>query len=543
MPPNRPTCLSTPTDGSGDYHFSNITSGNYYYAVPDPASTHISTLGGNHDPSINDQVDDGVPSTSTGYVISQVFVHVSTTSSTFFDFGYSEYAEVGGLVWDDTDGDGIQNGTITGHPNVTVELINSSGVSQGSTLTAANGSYLFSPVFALDYYLTFTPPTGYIFSPDNIGSDDSLDSDPDRLSGDTTTFSLSQGNTDLTWDAGVYPESAHIFDPPSGYKSVDTDGWPSLVWRQVWINDSNVSSNLVRIEDPIPAHTEYVDFSLSCSAEGSSITTTCIYDSINNQIVWEGIIGADPGATSESGASNEVIIIFRTNIDRAFYQTENQSRAYWDENGDDVLTTLDGNVLADTPQLSDDPNTSYPNDPTIAYIPPEHLPTTGFTPGLITTLPDQELDDQYSDSALVLTIPSQGISMHIVGVPYKNGSWNTDWLSNQAGYLEGSAYPTHTGNTVITGHVWDAHNQPGPFANIGKLQYGDVIHISAYGRVYTYQVQSSTLINSDNISKVFKPEDYDWISLVTCENWDEKTFGYTHYRLVRAILIEISPNQ
>lgn len=274
MPPSSPTCEATYTDASGDYFFRNYTSGDYYFAVTDFDPLKISTAGGNHDPSSNDQIDDGEPYIGGGYIESQVFTYTSTTISTNFDFGYSDYAEIGGIVWDDNDGNGIQDGVITGIPNVDVEVFDSSVISQGTTSTAANGTFLFSGLLAGNYSLTFTLPAGYLFSPDNVGGDDTIDSDPDRTTGDTGLFSITPGATDLTWDAGLYPQGAHIFDPPSGWKTVVRSGWPTLVWRQVWINDSNVSAVGVRIEDPIPTDTSYITGSINCTETGSSSQTT-----------------------------------------------------------------------------------------------------------------------------------------------------------------------------------------------------------------------------------------------------------------------------
>ena len=546
MPPTSPSCMSTTTDSVGEFYYPNINSGSYYFAVDDPSPFYISTLGGNHDPSANDQIDDGEPYSGGGYVQSQFFTHVSTVASTSFDFGYSEYSEIGGIVWDDNDGDGIQNGGIIGIQNVDVELFDGSGTSQGTTSTALNGTYLFSGLLAGNYYLTFTLPTGLLFSPDNIGSDDTIDSDPDRTTGITGVFSIAPGITDLTWDTGLYPQGAHIFDPPSGWKTVDSSGWPTLVWRQVWINDSNTGANAVRIVDPIPTDTTYISASLICTPTGGSSTTNCAYDGVTSEIIWEGTIAPDPGATDEGTAANEVVILFETTVGLGINQVENQSSAYWDENGDGTLSALDNNIQVDIPEISDDPDTAASSDPTIAIapftpitpnIPARLLPSTGFQPGETTTLPPQSYTNAYTQSSLTLIIPSIDIEIPIIGVPYLDGNWNTTWLGSTAGYLEGSAYPTLPGNTVVTAHVWDAYNQPGPFYGLTSLVYGDRIIIDDGLSQYHYLVQDSTLLDPSQTQAVFQHEDLDWISLVTCENWDEGLKQYHNRRLVRAVLV------
>jgi LPXTG-site transpeptidase (sortase) family protein len=138
-----------------------------------------------------------------------------------------------------------------------------------------------------------------------------------------------------------------------------------------------------------------------------------------------------------------------------------------------------------------------------------------------------------------LEIRSLGIKMPIVGVPFKDGTWDVSWLDKSAGWLNNSAYPTWKGNSVITGHVWDAYNQPGPFAQLKKLKYGDQIRIHAFGQIYIYEVRESTSISPKDVSSVFKHQDKSWITLVTCEDYKESTQSYASRRMVRAVLISV----
>ena len=82
----------------------------------------------------------------------------------------------------------------------------------------------------------------------------------------------------------------------------------------------------------------------------------------------------------------------------------------------------------------------------------------------------------YNNGATLIKL---GMSMSIVGVPQSDSGWDVTWLGNSAGYLAGSAFPTWAGNTVITGHVWDAFNCPGAFAELKSLGYGDQVQIHA----------------------------------------------------------------
>jgi len=146
---------------------------------------------------------------------------------------------------------------------------------------------------------------------------------------------------------------------------------------------------------------------------------------------------------------------------------------------------------------------------------PSNLPATGFRHGRVTQLPHQPAARAYASTAMTLEIPKLGISTPIVGVPQSESGWDVTWLGNSAGYLAGSAFPTWAGNTVITGHVWDAFNQPGIFAEIKNLKYGDQVQIHAWGVTYTYEVRESKLVTKKNVDAAFQSEEYDWVTLVT----------------------------
>jgi len=169
------------------------------------------------------------------------------------------------------------------------------------------------------------------------------------------------------------------------------------------------------------------------------------------------------------------------------------------------------------------------------------LPATGFTPGITHTLPVQPADLIYSGTGMTLEIPSLQQEMTIVGVPQTDNGWDITWLGSNTGWLQGSAFPTWNGNTVLTGHVWDAHNNPGPFVNLRNLRYGDTINIYAWGMTYIYQVRENTTITAFDVETVFTHEDEDWISLVTCEGFNRASGSYLYRRLVRAVLVSVIP--
>jgi LPXTG-site transpeptidase (sortase) family protein len=172
------------------------------------------------------------------------------------------------------------------------------------------------------------------------------------------------------------------------------------------------------------------------------------------------------------------------------------------------------------------------------------IPVTGFTPNQVTLLPIQPAGKAYKPlDEIRIEIPTLGIDFPIVGVSLSKNKWDLTWLNGKVGYLEGSAYPTFSGNTVLTAHVIDANNNLGPFSDIKGMQSGDKIYLHAYGQVYVYQVQENSKLLPTSISTVFKHEEYDWVTLVTCEDYNVKAKTYNYRRMVRAVLVSVIPEK
>ncbi len=172
------------------------------------------------------------------------------------------------------------------------------------------------------------------------------------------------------------------------------------------------------------------------------------------------------------------------------------------------------------------------------------IPVTGFAPGRVTLLPIQPAEKAYKPlDEIRIEIPTLGINFPIVGVSLTKNNWDLTWLSGKVGYLEGSAYPTFSGNTVLTGHVLDANNNLGPFSDIKGMRLGDKIYLHAYGQVYVYQVQENRKLSPTNTATVFKHQEYNWVTLVTCEDYNTKTETYNYRRMVRAVLVSVIPEK
>lgn len=119
-------------------------------------------------------------------------------------FEIPELAAIGDLVWNDTNMNGIQDNGEAGVAGVTVNLMDCGATLLATMQTDANGNYLFSGLQPGDYNVQFVLPDGYNFSPQDQGSDDAVDSDADVTTGNAICTNLIGGETDLTWDAGIF---------------------------------------------------------------------------------------------------------------------------------------------------------------------------------------------------------------------------------------------------------------------------------------------------------------------------------------------------
>ncbi len=114
-------------------------------------------------------------------------------------------AVLGSFVWDDLNANGIQDALEPGIGGVNVGLYTSGGTLVLTTTTNASGLYTFT-VTPGDYYLQFAKPAGYTFTTQTAGT--ATGSDPTAASGRTGTITLTSGQTDKTWDAGLYQMAA-----------------------------------------------------------------------------------------------------------------------------------------------------------------------------------------------------------------------------------------------------------------------------------------------------------------------------------------------
>ncbi|MFM8374114.1 MAG: SdrD B-like domain-containing protein, partial [Bacteroidota bacterium] len=161
----------------------------------------------------------GNDATDSDYGVSgqtPVFTMVSADTILTFDAGYWLATRIGSLVWDDTNGNGLQDAGEPGISGVSVILNGTEGdgdIVNLSTTTSATGEYAFgdqssgsSNLAPGTYNLTFVLPVGgYVPTRSNdTDGTDANDSDANEATGATAFEVLTSGENNPTYDAGFY---------------------------------------------------------------------------------------------------------------------------------------------------------------------------------------------------------------------------------------------------------------------------------------------------------------------------------------------------
>ena len=207
-----------------------------------------------------------------------------------------------------------------------------------------------------------------------------------------------------------------------------------------------------------------------------------------------------------------------------------------DTNVTNRLPATDTLVISDTPRGGGGKGKDK-NKPSQALTNGLIIPVTGFAPGKVTNLDDSSRS-VYDVTSLRIEIPVIGVKADIVGVESTKGSWDVSWLQNAVGWLNGTAYPTRKGNSLLTAHVVNADGKPGVFYRLKSLGVGEYIYIYNAGYRYTYQVVSNTLVQP-NDARVMGHQEKSFLTLITCDSYDEKTGTYLKRVAVGAKLVDV----
>ncbi|MFL6236334.1 MAG: SdrD B-like domain-containing protein, partial [Thermoanaerobaculia bacterium] len=142
---------TTVTGANGHYSFDHLTEGTYTVKIDTatlPAdATQTYDFDGLDTPNEVDSI-----------------TALAGTTNTDIDFGYktpnTATASVGDRVWNDVNGDGMQDANETGLNGVTVKLFDTSNNLIATAITSGDGNYTFSNLAAGTYSVRVTPPAG-----------------------------------------------------------------------------------------------------------------------------------------------------------------------------------------------------------------------------------------------------------------------------------------------------------------------------------------------------------------------------------------------
>lgn len=188
--------MTTTTDTSGLYGFSSVPTGNYYVEFVSPTGYAFTLLNQGGDDALDSDAD-----LTTGRTAAFAWTAGGTPIDNI-DAGLVVLT-LGDRVWLDLDKDGIQDAEENGLSGVIVRLLNTSGLTVGSTYTDASGNYSFPTPAPGQYFIQFELPGGYTYSPKDSGADD-LDSDAKMATGTTDVFTVDSTTTSLNFDCGMW---------------------------------------------------------------------------------------------------------------------------------------------------------------------------------------------------------------------------------------------------------------------------------------------------------------------------------------------------
>ncbi len=339
-----------------------------------------------------------------------------------------------------------------------------------------------------------------------------------------TLDAMNAGTVTVPSTTGIVPDSSSVTFPTAG----------TYYWRAIFTGDDNNNSSISACNEVLTVNkvspTIAITLSPASGPEGTVVYTSAVLNGATSDVIGSVTYSvytnsAHTGSPIAAGIKTVASGIVSDSNSITF---NTAGTYYWQAvfSGDannNGASSSDG-VLTITPTV----------------ISPTVLPDTGFAPAVKSFLPNQPADEAYTSMGdLWLEIPRLDIQMPIVGVPPTSTGWDVTWLSNQVGWLQGTAFPTWAGNSVLTAHVYNVNGDLGPFGKLDTLQYGDQIIIHGWGQQYLYEVRSISVIAPDAIESVIQHEDLPWITLMTCKGYDENTNSYMSRYIVRAIQVEI----
>jgi hypothetical protein len=226
---DRTTLTSTAADGS--YSFTNLAPGNVRVIIAKPTGYTRSPRGDAATDPTGGGTNANRDSNTDRATGSADVTLVSGRNRADVDGGLIALGSLGGIVWNDGTGagDGQRNAGERGEPGITVRLLLPDGSpaldDNGqpiTTVTAADGSYLFADIIARSYIVVVDVPSGYVVTKRAVG-DPASDSDIDIKTYRTNVIVVAPLANVRHVDAGILnPVEPSIVPPNSTTTTTST---------------------------------------------------------------------------------------------------------------------------------------------------------------------------------------------------------------------------------------------------------------------------------------------------------------------------------
>jgi len=184
---------------AGAYAFTNLLPGIYYVDFAPPAGYQLTKA------NVGADATDSDPDPLTRRT-GAIFLSGGLNNPTV-DAGFVAPAALGDKTWVDSDYDGQQDAGEPALANVVVTLYDAASNVVGTKTSTAAGAYAFTNLPPGTYCVGFAPPADYQLTTIDAGAD-ATDSDANPATGRTGPVALTNGQTDLTIDAGFYRPSS-----------------------------------------------------------------------------------------------------------------------------------------------------------------------------------------------------------------------------------------------------------------------------------------------------------------------------------------------
>ena len=232
--PDGAAIRTTMSDANGNYLFTGLAEGRYIASMPilpgyqqSPNTTTGGIVGAlqpgccSLDPDANINDDNNLvrlvgPNGLGGILYTNAITLTAGQEPTTdgddangnltFDLAQCGTLGIGDFVWNDLNGNGIQDAGEPGINGVLVRITFSDGrfnEELTNTYLGKDGYYDFINLGPGTYVISFPTPAGFTPSPSNVGTDDTKDSDPVNGS---VTVTLAPNQSDFTIDAGFVPK-------------------------------------------------------------------------------------------------------------------------------------------------------------------------------------------------------------------------------------------------------------------------------------------------------------------------------------------------